>query len=168
MKKIERALFVGRFQPFHLGHYKVIKSLLKKFNEIIIVVGSSNEKRTVNNPYSAGERIELIRKAFTKTDLARIIIVPVPDVNNHAIWPRLVFEQTPAFEIVFSNNDLVRRLFDEMGIKTSKIKFINRKQYEGQRIRTMMENKNEKWKKLVPKQLVSFLGKLNATITELE
>lgn len=34
-----RGLFVGRFQPFHLGHLHVIKELLEKVDELIIAIG---------------------------------------------------------------------------------------------------------------------------------
>ncbi|MCQ4350098.1 MAG: adenylyltransferase/cytidyltransferase family protein, partial [Sulfolobales archaeon] len=61
---MRRALFPGRFQPIHLGHIEVIKWTLEKFDEIIIVIGSSQESHTIMNPFSAGERIEMIRKAL--------------------------------------------------------------------------------------------------------
>ncbi|MBI5051569.1 adenylyltransferase/cytidyltransferase family protein [Candidatus Micrarchaeota archaeon] len=53
-------MFVGRFQPFHLGHYKVVKRLLKDYEEVIILIGSSEADFVYdwNNPMSVGERIE--------------------------------------------------------------------------------------------------------------
>ena len=161
MKK-QRALFVGRFQPLHLGHYKVIKNLLKKYYEIIIVVGSSNESKTSQNPFTAGERIELIRSAFGKEDLTRMIVVPIADVNDHKLWPKLVLEQTPEFGVVFSNNELVRELFQNAGVKTKPIKFINLAAYEGNKIRELMRNNRKEWKKLVPKKTIPILEKLKS------
>lgn len=49
--KAKTALFVGRFQPFHLGHLKVIKDILKKNDFIVIAIGSSDEKNTDKNPF---------------------------------------------------------------------------------------------------------------------
>jgi len=50
---MQKALFIGRFQPPHLGHKKVIQNLAKKYNKITIAIGSSNQKRTTKNPLSA-------------------------------------------------------------------------------------------------------------------
>jgi cytidyltransferase-like protein len=40
------AIFVGRFQPFHKGHLKAIRWILKREKEIFIVIGSSQESFT--------------------------------------------------------------------------------------------------------------------------
>ncbi|HDH28034.1 MAG TPA: nicotinamide-nucleotide adenylyltransferase, partial [Euryarchaeota archaeon] len=51
-----RALLIGRFQPFHKGHLAVIKKILSEADELIIVVGSSQHRGAVENPFSADER----------------------------------------------------------------------------------------------------------------
>ena len=51
------ALYIGRFQPPHLGHISVIKEILKKYDSVIIGIGSAQEKGTYENPFSAAERI---------------------------------------------------------------------------------------------------------------
>ncbi|MDF2956278.1 MAG: Nicotinamide mononucleotide adenylyltransferase, partial [Candidatus Alkanophagales archaeon MCA70_species_2] len=35
-----RALYIGRFQPYHKGHHFVIKEIASQFDEIVIVIGS--------------------------------------------------------------------------------------------------------------------------------
>ena len=57
-----RALLIGRFQPFHKGHLAVIKKILGEADELIIVVGSSQHRDVVENPFSAEERVEMIRQ----------------------------------------------------------------------------------------------------------
>lgn len=70
-----RALFVGRFQPFHNGHLAVINQLLERHNEVIIAIGSAEESISSDNPMTAGERVEMIRRCFPTSTLSRLIIV---------------------------------------------------------------------------------------------
>ena len=60
--KIMIALFPGRFQPLHKGHIHAIESAMKRFDKVIIMVGSVN-KRDVNNPYSFLKRKKIITKS---------------------------------------------------------------------------------------------------------
>ncbi|MEM2915309.1 MAG: adenylyltransferase/cytidyltransferase family protein, partial [Candidatus Bathyarchaeia archaeon] len=59
-----RALYVGRFQPFHLGHLEAVKYMLRNSKEVIIVIGSAQESHTLTNPFTAGERVYMIRLAL--------------------------------------------------------------------------------------------------------
>ena len=38
---VKRGLYVGRFQPFHLGHLGAVKSILEDVEELVIVIGSA-------------------------------------------------------------------------------------------------------------------------------
>ncbi len=58
-----RAFFVGRFQPYHLGHHEVIRSILREVDELIIGIGSAQESHSLENPFTAGERVLMIDKA---------------------------------------------------------------------------------------------------------
>ena len=35
-----RALYVGRFQPFHNGHLEVVRHILSRADELILVIGA--------------------------------------------------------------------------------------------------------------------------------
>ena len=56
-----RGLVIGRFQPPHNGHLSVIREILKKKREVIIVVAAAQLSHTSKNPLTAGERVTLIR-----------------------------------------------------------------------------------------------------------
>ena len=58
-----RGLYIGRFQPYHLGHQAVLESISEEMDEIVVVIGSAQESHTIDNPFTAGERMEMISGA---------------------------------------------------------------------------------------------------------
>lgn len=157
MCKAKRGLIVGRFQPFHLGHANVIQRILKKEEELVIGIGSVQESFTLENPLTGGERIEMIRTFLRKHNLVgRIIIVPIPDIEENFVWPARVKEYTPSFRRVYSGNELVLSLFETMNIQTTKLEMVNRKEYEGTYIRKKVI-RGEKWQQLVPDSILPVL-----------
>ena len=159
---VKRGLFIGRFQPFHLGHLAAIKDVLEEVDELVIVIGSAQYSHNLNNPFTAGERLTMIRKALeeAKIDYSRVWIVPVSDVHLHMMWVSAVEGYTPSFDIVYSNEPLTRRLFIEAGYKVKAIRFHERKLYSSTEIRERML-KNENWEKLVPKSVATFIREID-------
>ncbi|MCS4542145.1 MAG: nicotinamide-nucleotide adenylyltransferase, partial [Euryarchaeota archaeon] len=106
-----RGLIIGRYQPFHLGHIKVITEIMNEIEELIIGVGSAQYSHTLQDPFTAGERILMIKKALyeSKIPRERYYIIPIPDVNQHALWVARTESLTPPFEVVYSHNPLVKR-----------------------------------------------------------
>ncbi len=159
---MKRALFIGRFQPFHLGHYSAIKKLLKKYGEVVIVIGSSEDSFSKQNPFTCGERIEMIRNSFSKTDLVKLVIVPVPDVNDNRIWVDHLLMHIPEIHDVYSNNQLVKMLFSQHGILVKSVEFKERDKKEGEAIRALMAENDTSWKNDVPKKVAQFLDSVEA------
>ena len=86
---MSRGIFVGRFQPFHLGHIATIKFALEKVEELVIVIGSAQISHEMRNPFTAGERIQMIKDSLDaelEIDIKRILMIPVPDVSFHPLW----------------------------------------------------------------------------------
>ena len=69
VKLEKRGLFLGRFQPFHLGHLDVIKQALKMVDELVIVIGSAQYSHTFENPFTDSEREEMIENYSVRTIL---------------------------------------------------------------------------------------------------
>ena len=158
----KRGLFVGRFQPFHLGHLNAIKDILKEVEEVVIVIGSAQYSHNINNPFTAGERLIMVRKALEEAgmDYSRVWVVPVPDAHLHMMWVSAVEGYSPPFDVVYSNEPLTRRLFIEAGYKVKAVRFYERKLYSSTEIRKRML-KGKSWEKLVPKGVATFIKKID-------
>jgi len=157
-KLLKRGLFVGRFQPFHLGHLSAVKAALERVEDLIIVVGSAEYSHSDKNPFTAGERIEMIRAALkeAKIDPSRYMIVPIRDVHIHATWVPFIVSQVPRFDIVFTNEPLTSRLFKERGYRVERIPFFDRADYSATEIRQrILKGKN--WESLVPKSIAGLI-----------
>ncbi|HEX9262319.1 MAG TPA: nicotinamide-nucleotide adenylyltransferase [Candidatus Bathyarchaeia archaeon] len=157
-----RGLYVGRFQPFHLGHLDAIRTVLENVDELVIVIGSAQYSHNANNPFTAGERLMMVRRALQEAgvDYSRLWVVPVPDVHLHMLWVSALEGYTPTFNVVFSNEPLTRRLFMEKGYKVKSIKFFERKNYNSTLIREKML-KDETWTSLVPESVTQFVREID-------
>ncbi len=159
---IKRGLYVGRFQPFHLGHLQAIQHMLKETDEAVIVIGSAQYSHNTNNPFTAGERLVMIRSALKEADVdySRVWVVPVPDVHLHMLWVSALEGYTPKFNVVYSNEPLTRRLFMEAGFKVKSIRFYERKDYNSTLVREKMV-KDDSWTLLVPKSVAKFINEID-------
>ncbi len=140
-----RGLLIGRYQPFHLGHLHCIQDVLKKLPEIIIAIGSAQFSHTLHNPFTAGERITMIRLAMdeAKIDASKYYIIPIRDLRIHDLWVAHVVSQTPKFEVVFSNEPVTSRLFKEARFKVEPMPFYDREAYSATEIRELRGSRRE-------------------------
>lgn len=158
---MKRGLLVGRFQPFHKGHLEVIKKIMEKVEELIIVVGSAQYSHRLDNPFTAGERITMIRKALeAEIQLSKILIIPVPDIHQHALWVSQIVGYSPKFDVVYANEPLTHRLFTEAGLKVEPMPMIKRKVYSATEVRKRMLKK-ENWEELVPISVANYIKTIN-------
>lgn len=161
IKHYERVVFPGRFQPVHLGHIHVIKWLLERSEEIIVVIGSAQKSHMLDNPFTAGERMMMFRSAFKEEgiDASRIYLVPVPDIEYNSIWVSYLESLLPPFNAVASRNPLVVRLFKERRYDIIVPPYFMRSEYSGMKIRELMlEGKN--WRALVPKSVAAIIDSI--------
>lgn len=157
----KRGLFVGRFQPYHLGHHAAIKRILGEVNELIIVIGSSKESYTRENPFTSGERIEMIHSALSEEKLKdRCCAIPVEDIYENALWVARVASFCPKFDVIYTNNPLVRNLFEGAGYPVKKV-VSNHAEIESRKIREAMMNGKD-WKKFVPETIANYLESIKA------
>ncbi|AEA47996.1 nicotinamide-nucleotide adenylyltransferase [Archaeoglobus veneficus] len=156
-----RGFFIGRFQPYHFGHHEVLRRILDEVDELIIGIGSAQESHTMDNPFTAGERILMISRAIEDMDVKkRVYIVPLEDIYRNSLWVSHVRSMVPPFDVVYSNNPLVIRLFKEAGVKVVSTKLYRRFEYQGTEIRKRMLNGGD-WESLVPKPVVEVIKEID-------
>jgi nicotinamide-nucleotide adenylyltransferase len=151
MPKTGVGLFVGRFQPFHNGHLEAVKYALSKIDYLYIVVGSAQKSHERDNPFTAGERIMMIKAALNEAgvDANRWMLIPVQDADSHSVWTATLRSTVPKFDIVFSNDTLTIRLLKEEGTNVIPIPYLNRKEYSATNVRARILERKD-WETLVP------------------
>jgi nicotinamide-nucleotide adenylyltransferase len=157
--QVSRAFYIGRFQPFHNGHLKVIRQIAREVDELVIGIGSAQMSHTPENPFTAGERILMISRSLEKLDLY-FYVIPIPDIYRNAEWVAHVHSMTPPFSVAYTNNPLVSRLFYESGYEVKHSPMYNRHEYSGTEIRRRMLA-GESWEKLVPRAVVDVVEEVH-------
>lgn len=98
-ERFDCLVFVGRFQPFHFGHAKVVRRALEISDYVLLLVGSANAARGARNPFTYDERNRMIVDAIVEDSssrftpgnniapASRIIIKPLNDhLYNDEAW----------------------------------------------------------------------------------
>ncbi len=158
-----RALFVGRFQPFHRGHLETIRAIRRNrpAEAVLIGIGSAQESYTPENPFTAGERFEMIELSLREAHLADAVPVPIPDIHRHALWVRYVESLLPPFARVYTNNPLTRTLFEAGGYPVESPPLFERERWEGARIRAALR-RGGPVEELVPPAVAQWLAQHQA------
>ena len=58
------AVFSGRFQPFHAGHYSIYKALVDKFGAKNVYIASSNAQDPIKSPFPFKDKKDIMSKMF--------------------------------------------------------------------------------------------------------
>lgn len=155
-----KALFIGRFQPFHKGHLVVLQRLSTQYDELIIGIGSSQYHDTSENPFSEAERTQMITQSLHDAGIQAFRIVGIPDIHNLPTWVDHVCSLVSDFDVVIANNRVTRALFSEKGYVVKGTAYFDRKKYSGKEIRRRMLH-HEPWEELVPEAVVHILQDIN-------
>jgi len=154
-----RGFYIGRFQPYHEGHHRMVEQIAGEVDELVLGIGSAGDSHTVHDPFTAGERIMMITKALVDLDLVTYP-VPIEDLDRNSVWVSHVRSMSPRFDIAFSNNPLVIQLFDEAGVEVRQSNMFNREELEGSAVRNRMIN-GEDWRSLVPDPVVEVVEEID-------
>lgn len=112
---ITTALFLGRFQPFHLGHLNDVKLALSECDKLIIAIGSSQESGTIQNPFSFLEREKMIKLTLESEKISGCIVKPIEDINDDSMYVKHVEKRIPGFDKVYTGSKNTQRLFESAG-----------------------------------------------------
>ncbi len=80
-------VFIGRFQPFHAAHLKVVEMALQHGRFVLVLVGSAGAPRSHRNPFTYDERADMIRLSVSEQQRERLTILPLEDCYyNDTQW----------------------------------------------------------------------------------
>lgn len=156
------ALYIGRFQPFHLGHLDAVKQILKKEHFLIIGIGSAEDNYVPDNPFTASERYQMIEAALSEAKISKekYSIIPVRNILNYMLWPDHVDLIFPPYERVYTGSAIVRTLYKKQG-KHKVIEVAKNLPINSTEIRKKILT-GKKWDHLLPKSVTALLKKWEA------
>ena len=156
---MKRGFYIGRFQPYHNGHHEVLEHIAGEVDEIIIGIGSAQLSHMVDNPFTAGERILMITRALASLGVPYYVI-PIEDIKRNSLWVAHVQSMAPPFDLCYSSNPLVVRLFREAGVKVQSPAMYERDTLSGTHIRERILG-GKPWKMLLPPAVVQVIKEID-------
>ena len=109
-KPFDLAIYIGRFQPFHLGHLHVLEQANKLADHVMVMVGSSFRPRTAKNPFTFEERRDMLNQAGVDIGIDNLVIRPLRDyIYRDDRWKKHVEQVVSDFEAEFSENGHKRK-----------------------------------------------------------
>ncbi|MCW3836594.1 bifunctional nicotinamide-nucleotide adenylyltransferase/Nudix hydroxylase [Sphingomonas canadensis] len=107
MQSHDFGVFVGRFQPLHIGHEHVIREALGRAGRLIVLIGSANVARDPRNPFTYAEREALFRACFpAEMAEGRLIVAPLDDhLYSDTAWVTGVQRRVNAIVLAAGNPD---------------------------------------------------------------
>ncbi len=74
------ALFIGRYQPFHIGHQRLIEEGLRRVGQVCIAVRNTHgiDAKNPLSFFAVKQRIETALSAHA----GRFVVVPLPNITN--------------------------------------------------------------------------------------
>jgi len=75
----KRAIFIGRYQPYHIGHVSLVKQKLDKGVPCLIMVRDipPDEK----NPFTTEQTVDMIRK-YHESKGDDVVVMIIPDIES--------------------------------------------------------------------------------------
>jgi cytidyltransferase-like protein len=79
-------MFVGRFQPFTLGHAKVVEAIHKQngYPVVILLVKAKNKKKedAFKRPYDEETQVEMINRLKSKYPIEEVFVIPTGGIDT--------------------------------------------------------------------------------------
>ena len=104
-KEFDLLVFVGRFQPFHMEHKRIIDIALTKSKNVLVLIGSAGKSRSIRNPFTFDERRGMIERAYSiAVDHDRLITLPLYDKTyNDVAWVKQVQDIVKQVQLNIAN-----------------------------------------------------------------
>lgn len=82
------AIFTGRFQPFHAGHYSIYQSMVDRFGKDNVYIASSNKTEAGKSPFEFNDKKQIMTQMF---DIPEDKVVQVKNPYS----PREILDKLP-------------------------------------------------------------------------
>jgi bifunctional NMN adenylyltransferase/nudix hydrolase len=84
---MKTGIFIGRFQPVHQGHMHAIGIAASQVDKLYLLIGSANACRSIKNPWTYQERVNMIRSKLWTNHITNVELVPLNDYPyNDTQW----------------------------------------------------------------------------------
>lgn len=125
---------------------------------LIIAIGAAQTSHHRDNPFSGEERAEMIISTLREESLShRVYVVQIDETYaTFEGWTSLVQSICPPLQLVYSNDELVRTLFQKAGYKTSPVPQFSSRKYSFYFI-TERIIRHEPWEDLLPTSVVAII-----------
>jgi len=163
-KRYKLGMICGRFSHIHNGHKLLVDKALELCDNILILVGSAQESKTLRNPFDADFRIQLIKKVYNNPNIK---IEKLNDLSNEYEitfeWGQYVIDNTKRMTgefadlIITGNDDLRKGWFSEKQIENTDELVLDRKQLDisATKLRGyIIINDKKTWQKYVPQEII--------------
>jgi len=119
------AVFLWRFQPFHIGHMSIVEKIFQQdFERLLLIIGSADKSGTDENPWNVQEREEIIRASIPLEIQEKIDIASLADVPDDDLWCENLLQifHNCRLQIadcrLFTGNHWVQDICERHGIQT--------------------------------------------------
>ncbi len=153
-------LFIGRFQPFHKGHFNTVLSIAKKADTIKIAIGSKQVSFTNRNPFTFEERKEMVERSLKKENIKNFLIFGVEDKNSNNKWFKSLIDTVGYFDSCYTKNRLVYDILTKNKKEVKSIKNFEKNKFSGTRIRRLI-TENKKVEELLPPETWEVIKKID-------
>lgn len=152
------SLFIGRFQPFHIGHENAISQIAQNpdVGKIIIGIGSSQYHHYFGNPFTFEEREDFIRKSLELN--IPFEILAIPDLHDFPKWVPHVESLCPKFQVIYCGNTIIKPLFEQRGYSVETLE--RTLDISATQVRDLMVA-GRNWQSLVPNGVREILEEIN-------
>jgi len=151
-ENLEKCLFIGKFQPFHKGHYRVVELLKNSFKDVIIAIGSVQN----NFPFTLEEKKQMI---YENTGIKKVITLEDLKEGHkyYRDWGGYVLEIIKDIDLVATGNESVKKDFYKHNLP---ILWLPRyESISGSKIRKQIAHGDFRWADMVTEQTKKIIEK---------
>ena len=122
-----KAAFIGRFQPFHLGHLHAIEQFEDDHDIVIVIADESS--RTEDNPLTFDERKAIIENCIN------LEVVTLENHESDEVWANNLVDKTGAEAVISRNEWTIEAIKDNSDLEILEQEFKNKDMYSGTEVR---------------------------------